>query len=324
VASINAICSDNFCSLNYEDVSRGKVFWNFCGIIRISEMSTKASVSFAGSAPSARLYGHQRCNTVCLGRRSGGVVTGGFMNKRILSILLLSACSAFAQSGKPSAAVSKDDDAAPVPQEQSIAQMSQRVQSPALIPTGTPIYFRLEQILSTRKSRIGDRFVGRVTRPVVVNGRTVISAGAHLNGVVLKADEPRRIKGHSSIGLRPDNVVLADGTTVDISAIIVDTSNPKQYHVTEEGRIKGPAVHDLTNVETAALAGTGAVGGMIVAGPVGMLVGAGSGAAISGGHALTKRHEMMIPTSLEIIAELNRPATPRSSARASLSQSSGQ
>jgi hypothetical protein len=248
------------------------------------------------------------------------------MKKRILSILVLSACTALAQTGKPSAAVSNDDVAASVAaQGQSTSRLSQRVpESSALIPTGTPIYFRLEQILSTRKSRIGDRFVGRITRPVAVNGRTVIPVGAHVNGVVLKADEPRRIKGHSSIGLRPDYVVLADGTTLDIAANIVDTSDPKQYHVTEEGRIKGPAVHDLTNVETTALAGTGAIGGMIVAGPIGMLVGAGSGAAISGGHALTKRHEMMIPTSLEIIAELNRPANARSSARASLSQSSGQ
>ena len=248
------------------------------------------------------------------------------MKKRILCILLLSACTALAQAGKPSAAISNDDDLSVAErQDQSIAQLNHRVsQSSALIPAGTPIYFRLEQILSTHKSRIGDRFVGRVTRPVAVNGHTVIPVGAHLNGVVLRTDEPRRIKGHSSIGLRPDNVVLADGTTLDISAIIVDTSDPKQYHVTEEGRIKGPAVHDLSNVETVALAGTGAVGGVIVAGPVGMLVGAGSGAAIAGGHALTKRHEMVIPTKLEIIAELSRPATPRSSARASLSQSSGQ
>jgi len=246
------------------------------------------------------------------------------MKKPILCIVLLSACTALAQSAKPSAAVSNDEDtAAPITaQEQSTARLSPRVPgTSALVPTGTPIYFRLEQILSTRKSRIGDRFVGRVTRPVAVNGHTVIPVGAHLNGVVLKADEPRRIKGHSSIGLRPDNVVLADGTTLEISAIVVDTSDPKRYHVTEEGRIKGPAVHDLTNAETVALAGTGAVSGMIIAGPVGMLVGAGSGAAISGGHALTKHHEMLIPTTLEIIAELNRPASTRTSARASLSQS---
>jgi len=63
---------------------------------------------------------------------------------------------------------------------------------------------------------------------------------------------------------------------------------------------------------------------MIVAGPEGLLIGAATGAAIGGGHAMTKRHEMMIPTTLEIIAELNNPAGARSSARASLSQNGGQ
>ena len=178
----------------------------------------------------------------------------------------------------------------------------------------------MEQILSTRKSRIGDRFVGRVTRPVVVNGETVVPVGAHLNGTVLRTDEPRRIAGHSSIGLRPDNIVLTDGTTLDISAIIVDTSDPHRYHVTEEGRIKGPGVRDMSTVETVAISGTGAITGMIVAGPEGLLIGAATGAAIGGGHAMTKRHEMMIPTTLEIIAELSRPAAASSTAQASLSQ----
>ncbi|HEX8925980.1 MAG TPA: hypothetical protein VF786_09325 [Terriglobales bacterium] len=238
------------------------------------------------------------------------------MKKRILCILLLTACAALAQSGKPAASVAYDENgSAPAELRDEATSHSNAVLSP-----GTPIYFRLEQIISTRDNRPGEKFVGRVTRPVIVNGRTVVPAGSHLNGTILQSEEPRRIFGHSSIGLRPEHIILADGTTLTISAIIVDTNDPHRYSVTEEGRIKGPGVEDLTKIETIALSGSGAIGGLIVGGPVGMLIGAGSGAAVSGGHALIKRHEMVVPTTLEIITELSREATVSSNARAGLSE----
>jgi hypothetical protein len=244
------------------------------------------------------------------------------VKKRILCILLLTASTALAQSGKPSASVGYDENGtAPATESAGTTEFTHRVsESGTVLPTGTPIYFRLEQVISTRDNQPGERFVGRVTRPIAANGHTVIPAGAHLNGTVLKSEEPRRMFGHSSIGLRLESIVLADGTMLAISATIVDTNDPHRYSVTDEGRIKGPGVHSFTKVETIALSGTGAVGGLIVGGPGGMLIGAGSGAAVSGGHAMLKRHEMVVPTTLEIVAELSREANSKNIARAYLEQ----
>jgi hypothetical protein len=187
-----------------------------------------------------------------------------------------------------------------------------------VLPTGTAIYFKLDQPLSTRRNKVGSTFVARVSKPVVVQGQTVIDWGASVSGIVASAKEPLRISGHSSIQLRARSVTLTDGSQFDIDAVVVDTGNPHRYRVDDEGRIRGPEVKTSDTIEAVALAGTGAVAGAVVAGPGGMIVGAAGGAAVAQGHRLVKRHEMILPAGTEIIVELSAPASLSHAARAGL------
>ncbi len=212
------------------------------------------------------------------------------------------AAAGFAQdsTNKPSAAWSGA-------QPQSRRSLETRTERPALLPAGTAIRIRLERALSTSRNRIGDKFYGHITEPVRVNDRTLIPAGSTVTGFIDRKSQPRRFKGHPSLRLRPDKMMLPSGEIYAINATVVDSGNPRRNKVDEEGRISGPALSSNEKVESVALTTTGAVAGAVVAGPVGSLVGAAAGATVSGGHYLLKRHSMELPAGTVLILELNAP-----------------
>ncbi|MGI9103033.1 MAG: hypothetical protein ACR2IF_11385 [Terriglobales bacterium] len=179
----------------------------------------------------------------------------------------------------------------------------------AALPVGTAVWMKLETQLSTRANKAGDRFSGRVTRDVTLNGKTVIPTGAALEGRVARVDEPRRIKGLPTIDLRPEFVTLPNGNRLVLSAVVVDTSARPATSVNDEGRIKGRG-HDGSDwKETGIGAGAGAATGALVAGGTGALVGAGVGATASVVHWLIKRRSADLPAGTEIIMEISRPMT---------------
>jgi hypothetical protein len=84
-------------------------------------------------------------------------------------------------------------------------------QTNAPVPAGTALMVRLDTTLATFSNRVGDPFQAKITQPVVVNGATLIPAGATVEGRVTKISEPRRISGKPTIGLLPEAIVLPTG-----------------------------------------------------------------------------------------------------------------
>lgn len=213
----------------------------------------------------------------------------------LLSFCLLLASLAVAQKPSP-ATLATPKAAAPAP-----------VNRAGLLPVGTAIRMKLETPISTSRSNPGDVFVGRVTEPVTLEGRTVIPVGAGLQGRVIAASEPRRIRGTPTINLRPDVIIMPDGQRFAISASIVDTDQRPQTDVDDEGRIKGRG-HDNGDLREAALgAGAGAGIGAFADGGHGALIGAAIGTTATVIHWLTKRKSAELPAGSEIIMELSRP-----------------
>ena len=83
--------------------------------------------------------------------------------------------------------------------------------SSAPVPAGTALMVRLETTLATFSNRAGDPFRGSITQPIVVDGKTVIPAGATVEGRVTRVNEPRRISGKPTIGILPEAVILPTG-----------------------------------------------------------------------------------------------------------------
>jgi len=111
------------------------------------------------------------------------------------------------------------------------------------LPAGTAVKIKLENTLTTFGSKSGDPFTGRVTEPVMMNGKAVIPLGATVEGRVTKVSEPRRIAGKPTLGIFPETIVLPNGERYMLNAALVDTSLRHGTDVNTEGQFKG-AGHD--------------------------------------------------------------------------------
>jgi hypothetical protein len=237
------------------------------------------------------------------------------MKKAVLLFLCAGlAISAAAQhkSSKPSAA--RTAAVAPQPTETpAVAETTTAAHDLSALPVGTAVRMKLETPISTRTNNAGDRFAGRVTEAVTLNGKTVIPVGAALEGRVVRADEPRRIRGTPIIDLRPDLVVMPDGQRLTLNAVVVDTSARPETEVNDEGKIMGRGRDGRDWKETGIATGAGAGVGALVGGGRGTLIGAAAGATASVVYWLTKRKSATLPAGTEIIMELSRPMALSSS-----------
>lgn len=181
-------------------------------------------------------------------------------------------------------------------------------QTGAPVPAGTALMVRLDTTLATFSNRVGDPFRGSITEPVVVDGKTVIPAGATIEGRVTKVAEPRRIHGKPTIGILPEAVILPTGERYYLDATLTDANIPGS-DVNTEGQFKGSG-HDRHDT---IMQGGGTAGGMLigglVGGPVGILVGGAIGAGSSTGFWLTKHRSATLPAGTQLTLELNRPLT---------------
>lgn len=178
----------------------------------------------------------------------------------------------------------------------------------APLPAGTALMVKLETTLATFSNKPGDPFQGRITQPVVLDGKTVIPAGAMVEGRVTKVDEPRRIAGKPTIGIAPEALVLPTGERLPMDATLVDT-DIRGTDVNQEGEFKGFGHDRRDEIET----GGGTAGGMLigglVGGPPGVLIGGIVGAGSTGAHWLSKHRSATLPAGTTLTIELNRPLT---------------
>src|SRR5579863_3314645 len=169
-------------------------------------------------------------------------------------------------------------------------------QTLAPVPAGTALMVKLETTLATFSNKAGDPFHARLAQPVVLDGRTIIPAGAVVEGRVTKVDEPRRISGKPTIGILPEALVLPTGERLFLDATLVDT-DIRGTDVNQEGEFKGSGHDRRDQLET----GGGTAGGMLIGG----VVGAGS----TGAHWLSKHRSATLPAGTTLTLELNRPLT---------------
>jgi hypothetical protein len=186
--------------------------------------------------------------------------------------------------------------------------MGALAQNSSTVPEGTPLKVKLETTIATFSNKVGDPFQGKISEPVVVAGKTLIPAGAIVEGRVTKLEEPRRIKGKPTIGIFPEHIVMPDGQRYMLNAVLVDT-NIKGTDVNEEGLFRGSGHDRRDQIEVAGGAGAGMlVGGLIGGGP-GVLIGGVIGAGATTTHWLVQRHSAILPSGTQLMLELSRPMT---------------
>ena len=181
-------------------------------------------------------------------------------------------------------------------------------QTSSSVPAGTALMVRLDTTLATFSNRPGDPFQAHITQAVVVNGVTVIPAGATVEGRVTKVSEPRRISGKPTIGILPEAVIMPTGERYSLDATLTDTNIPGA-DVNNEGQFKGSGHDRHDTLET----GGGTAGGMLIGGLIGggpgILIGGAVGATSTTVHWLAKHRSAILPAGTRLTLELNRPLT---------------
>ena len=141
-----------------------------------------------------------------------------------------------------------------------------------VVPDDTALRIRLDDTLTTVDSQVGDPF-----------SATVVDQGEYRNarvyGHVAQIDLSGKIKGHTSMVLRFDRLVMSDGRRAPIHAEIVELYHaPSGEKVDVEGAIESGGRGRKTVEHTAIGAGAGALLGGIFGGGKG----AGIGSIIGG------------------------------------------
>jgi hypothetical protein len=234
---------------------------------------------------------------------------------RLLCLATL-ATAAFAQ--RPAAPVSSNSS----PTGESLTAIAQPNDAPRTgqlqprstmeriaLPTATVLRLKLDRSISTASARPGQQFTATLTRPVEVEGRAIIPAGAIVNCEVKRAHGARRFSGKPSLSVKALGIRMPGGEELSFSASVVDTSNPRHLDVDEEGNVRGSSPNPMDKIEMGSLAGVGAIAGAVVAGPEGFLVGTASGVLVAAGHIVVKHRELTLPAGTELIFELDAPAT---------------
>jgi hypothetical protein len=170
---------------------------------------------------------------------------------------------------------------------------SRRTSGSLVLPESTEVNVRLEQSLSSRTARVEDRFEATVARPVYVDGRIVVPDGSRVQGTVTVVERAQRPARGGRLNLSFDRLLLDDGTTVDLSARIV------QVHEDfgSGGTVKQGAIG----------AAIGGILGKVIGGTKGAIVGVLLGGA--GGAITSSGDDVELPAGTVFTLQLDRPTT---------------
>ncbi|MGA8530655.1 MAG: hypothetical protein WB622_13135 [Acidobacteriaceae bacterium] len=178
---------------------------------------------------------------------------------------------------------------------------------PNELAPGTNFTIRLSEDLSTNDTHRGQTFRGVIARNVYKDGRIIIPAGSGIRGRVVEVSHGHHVGPHATLRLRPEEIVLPDGTMYHINAVAVQ-SLASGTRTNDEGGIEATHHYAKDAVEYGAGTGVGAIAGAEIAGPVGAGVGSLVGAGLVSAHMLIGHPEAAnLPQGSLLVFSLTQP-----------------
>lgn len=186
---------------------------------------------------------------------------------------------------------------APAQDQQQQPMADQQPVPPKLtIKAGTYVTVRLNEILSSNRSMVGDAFTATLTKPIVVDGVVVAQRGQNVTGRVTEAKKAGRVAGTSRLGIQLIELPVIDGQQLPVQSELLTRNGS-----TSTGRDAGAV---------AATTGVGAAIGAGVNGGVGAGVGAGAGLVAGlAGVLLTRGNPTVIFPETMLTFRVNQDVT---------------
>lgn len=169
-----------------------------------------------------------------------------------------------------------------------------------LVPVGTDLKVRINDTLSSKDSRVGDRFTATVLDPSRFDE-------ARLSGHVSSIQKSGKIKGRTSMNLAFDSIELRDGRRGMLHGYVTRVYGDDSGRADNEGGVESGS----RTKQTVKRAGIGATVGAIVGG----IAGGGKGAAIgliiggaggAGSLAVKGSKELKIESGTEMLVHVTR------------------
>lgn len=172
--------------------------------------------------------------------------------------------------------------------------------------SGTRIRVSLMNDLASSMNQAGDTFRSRVMLDVLEDGSVMIPAGSEIDGTVTHVSSGQGLGSDGSMMLRPEKVILPDGTRFGIYAMLAATPG-SHTHVDREGEITPGLQVKRDSAWYGGGVGAGAVTGAIVAGPAGALAGTVIGAAAVTVHLLVSHPQAKLDSGSILDFTLTQP-----------------
>jgi hypothetical protein len=198
------------------------------------------------------------------------------------------------------------------PSPQPAAQPADSAAKPApknyVVPSGTRLPLILHNAVTTRNAKPGDPVYLETLFPVVIDNHILIPAGSYVQGEILEAKRPGKVKGTGEIHLRLNSMILPNGYTVDFNAVPTNAGTGGGESTDKEGNIHGDTDKTGDAATIIKTTGAGAGIGAIAAGSgKGAGIGAGAGAAVGlGAVLLTRGPELELPRGTTVDVVLDR------------------
>ena len=169
-----------------------------------------------------------------------------------------------------------------------------------VVPIGTNLKIRIEESLSSKDSRVGDKFTATVLDPVRFNE-------AKVTGHVSSIQKSGKIKGRTSMNLAFDSIEMADGGRNTLHGYVTRVYGSGSGQADNEGGVESGSRSN----QALKRGGIGAAAGAILGG----IAGGGKGAAIglilggaggAGSLAIQGSKELKIESGTEMLVHVTR------------------
>jgi len=181
--------------------------------------------------------------------------------------------------------------------------------SQIVVPTGTTLPLVLHNAITTRNAMPGDPVFLETVFPILVDTHIVIPAGSYVQGEILEAKRPGKVKGQGEVRMRLNTIIMPNGYSVKFGAVPSNAGTGGNESTDKEGKITGDTdkASDVGTVIKGTAIGAG-IGAIAARSAGGAGIGAGIGAAVGlAAVMLTRGPELELPRGSTLNAVLDRP-----------------